>query len=562
MPHQNFLTFLIQEELLSESDADKVTEDHKAAGGKLSTFLVENNYLTEDQYLSSIAKYMGMPVFDLKDFKFSAELLQFLPEKIARQFGAILLYKEDGYIYVGVTDPSNLAAQDELRRVIGKPVKFAAVQAKNFTHVIDTIYRRTADIEGYADVLKTELSGDTLTGDDVHFEADSPVTKLLQSIFEDAIQVGASDIHIEPAETALRIRLRVDGVLQEQILNQKEVSNALIVRLKLMSGLDISEKRIPQDGRLRFHVNKVEYDARLSILPTQYGESAVMRILDKSGSLKSLDKLGMTQDQLKRFNQWLSVSNGIILVTGPTGSGKTTTLYSALKKLNTADVKILTAEDPIEYHLDRICQVQVNTKVGLTFSSVLRSALRQDPDLILVGEMRDQETATIAVRAALTGHLVLSTLHTNDAGSSPLRLVDMGIEGFLVTATIRGILAQRLVRQNCHVCIKPDELSEEAIIWLKESREMTDDDIEQLNPQIGHGCAHCHHTGYAGRAGIYELFEFSPAMSEALREADQEKYMDEVEKEMKGRSMVDHGLQLVKAGKTSIEEVIRVLGGY
>ena len=378
-------------------------------------------------------------------------------------------------------------------------------------------------------------------------------------MFQDAVQVRASDLHIEPGENVLRVRQRVDGVLQEQKIDGRRVAGALITRLKLMSGLDISEKRLPQDGRFSLKVKDKSIDVRLSTMPTQFGESVVLRLLDQSASLMTLDKLGMSASMLERFRNLISRSAGMVLVTGPTGSGKTTTLYSALNFLNTADTKIITAEDPVEYRLDRINQVQINQKIGLDFARVLRTTLRQDPDIILVGEMRDQETVDIGLRAAITGHLVFSTLHTMNAVATIHRLLDMGAAGYMIAAAVHGIVAQRLVRRVCDNCAQPTEPDPQQRAWLYSQVDSTQ--LAQMNFQMGVGCTYCNLTGYRGRAAIYELLELDRELSDAVRRGDALQFADIVRKRESFTSLADAALELVANGTTSIAEAIAITSG-
>ncbi len=384
--------------------------------------------------------------------------------------------------------------------------------------------------------------------------AEAPVVRLLQSIFEDAVQVRASDIHIEPDETVLRVRLRIDGELQEQVMKEKRIAPALVSRLKIMSGLDISEKRLPQDGRFNVRVTGKSIDVRLSTLPVPYGECVVMRLLDQSAGMLSMDRLGMPQSIRSRFENLVQRPYGMVLVTGPTGSGKTTTLYAALNLLNVPERKVITAEDPIEYRLSRINQVQINSKIGLTFASVLRTALRQDPDVILVGEMRDHETAEIGLRAAMTGHMVLSTLHTNDSVSTAMRLIDMGCDAFLVASSLRAVIAQRLVRRICEYCRQPYQLTPQEMGWLGNI------DGAALDAKFvkGIGCHHCNNTGYSGRVGVYELLEMDERLLYALRKGDAAEFAKAASQNPHFRSLVQCALDYARQGITSVQEVFKI----
>jgi MSHA biogenesis protein MshE len=427
---------------------------------------------------------------------------------------------------------------------------------------MDVIYRRTDEIASIAQEVREELhQGDidleALSADEQ--SPDAPVIRLIQSMFQDAVQVRASDLHIEPGENVLRVRQRVDGVLQEQKFDGRRVAGALVTRLKLMSGLDIAEKRLPQDGRFSLKVKDKILDVRISTMPTQHGESVVMRLLDQSGSLMSLDKLGMSPQMLSRFVDLISRSAGMVLVTGPTGSGKTTTLYSALNHLNQPDTKIITVEDPVEYRLDRVNQVQVNPKISLDFARVLRTTLRQDPDVILVGEMRDQETVDIGLRAAITGHLVFSTLHTMNAAATVHRLLDMGGAGYMIAAAVHGIVAQRLVRRVCDNCSQPTEPSPQQRAWLGALVDPAR--VAKMNFQMGTGCTYCNLTGYRGRAAIYELLEIDRPLADAIRRGDSMEFADLVRQREGFRSLADAALDLVADGITSVAEAMTVTSG-
>ncbi len=392
----------------------------------------------------------------------------------------------------------------------------------------------------------------------VEEEEASPVARLLQSILEDAVQIRASDVHIEPDEDVLRLRLRVDGVLQEQILNEHRIAPALVSRLKLMAGLDISEKRLPQDGRFDVKLKHKEVDVRLSTLPTTFGESVVMRLADHSSEGAQLSKIGMDTAMLKRFHYLITRPNGLILVTGPTGSGKTTTLYGALNELNTTDRKIITVEDPVEFQLERVNQVQVMPKIGLDFATVLRSSLRQDPDVLLVGEIRDSETAEIALRAAMTGHLVMSPLHTNDPVSSALRLIDIGVEGYMVAASVRAIIAQRLIRKLCERCATSHTLDETERVWLSVAAPDVDPAVASF--MHGAGCSHCNQTGYFGRLGVFELLEIRADLADALRYGNTSDFSRLARQQDGFRPLVASALDLAVAGETSLAEVINLSG--
>jgi MSHA biogenesis protein MshE len=449
---------LIQKEIINEVQLQSALNEQRASGRKLGQTLVDMGLVDEDQLLNILSEQLQIPFVRLHQFQFDPEAIKLLPEHSARRYRAIVLSNNQGGLSVGMSDPLDIFAYDELVKILNGPFEQAVVRESELLEMLDGVYSHKTNISEFAEQLEDQMSKDTYdlsslaigTSDD-----EAPVVRLLQSVFEEAVNARASDIHIEPDESVLRIRQRIDGVLHEQIINEKRISTAVVLRLKLMCGLNISEKRLPQDGRFSIRVKGRSIDVRLSTMPVQFGESVVMRLLDQTAGILDLNSTGMPAGMLENFRHLIHKPHGLVLVTGPTGSGKTTTLYGALNEINEAGVKIITAEDPVEYTLPRLTQVQVNPKIGLDFSTVLRSCLRQDPDIMLVGEMRDHETAEIGLRAALTGHLVLSTLHTNDAVSSAMRLIDMGIEPYLVASALMGILSQRLIRKVCDDCSEP-----------------------------------------------------------------------------------------------------------
>ena len=552
---------LIEHKIISQDQLISALADQKKSGRKLGRVLIENGYLSEDQLLDFLARQLNIPYIDLKRYHVRPEVVRLIPEVHARRFRVLGLEDARDGLLIGMTDPTDIFAYDELTRVLRRPIKLAVVREADLLKTIDIMYRRTAEISGLAQELEQEMSeNDVDLGALASAEGltDAPVVKLLQTLFEDAIQVNASDIHIEPDERELRIRFRLDGVLRVQTTAERRIATALVSRLKLMAGLDISEKRLPQDGRFNVRVRDKSIDVRLSTLPVQYGESAVMRLLNQSSGVLDLEQLGMPEAILTRFRTMIHSPHGMVLVTGPTGSGKTTSLYGALKELNKPAHKIITVEDPIEYRLPGINQVQVNAKIDLTFARVLRSVLRQDPDIILVGEMRDQETAEIGLRAAMTGHLVLSTLHTNDAISTVARLLDMGAAPFLIAASLRGILAQRLVRRVCDSCAEPDALEPvQAAIAQQELGAAFD------NAQFkrGRGCNYCNHSGYQGRIGVYELVEIDDSMAVSLHQGDPVAFGVAVRAQPGYQSLRQSALQLAARGQTTMEQVMRATFG-
>lgn len=547
---------LVQQRLISQEQLQQTLELQRQTGKKVGRLLIEMGAITEDLLANGLARQLRIPFVNLKTFPFRPEIVKLLPESAARRFRALVLEEKGDALLVALADPLDLFAYDELTRLLKRSVLIAAVPESQLALAFDRLYRRTEEITGLARALERDI-GDAVDFGELTVSVGAegaPVVRLLQSLFEDAVQVGASDVHIEPQENSLQIRVRVDGVLQVQTQADKRIGAALAQRLKLMAGLDISEKRLPQDGRFSVRVKTHTVDVRLSTLPTNYGESAVMRLLNQGSGMKRLDQIGMPTDMLKRFRDLLGRNSGLVLVTGPTGSGKTTTLYAALAEINADELKVITVEDPVEYRLPGLTQVQVNDKIDLTFARVLRATLRQDPDVILVGEMRDAETAEIGLRAAITGHLVLSTLHTRDAISTPFRLLDMGVPPFMVATSLQAVIAQRLVRLNCVECAAPHAPTPQEQSWLSAMV----DDLEPVLAKRGTGCSSCNGTGYSGRQGVYELLEMDAVLTQAASRTDPAAFMKLARERMKGRTMSYHVLQLVRQGRTSLAEGLRI----
>ena len=544
---------LVEHKVISESQLMQALAAQKNSGRKLGKVLIEEGFIDEDKMLDFLSRQLRIPFIDLKYYKYSADTVRLLPETHARRYRAITLDATGDDILVGMADPTDIFGYDEIANILKRPIRQALVRESDLLKTVDTVYRRTDDISAFAEELGEELSAndfDISQLGDTTDVADAPVVKLLQSLFEDAVQVGASDIHIEPDEQQLRIRQRIDGVLHETVMKESRIATALVSRLKLMASLNISERRLPQDGRFNIGVNGKSIDVRLSTMPIQNGESVVMRLLD-------LDLLGMPEDIRERFKKIITRPHGLVLVTGPTGSGKTTTLYSALNILNKPETKIITVEDPVEYRLPRINQVQVKPQIDLTFARVLRTALRQDPDIVLVGEMRDHETVEMGLRAAMTGHLVLSTLHTNDAISTALRLLDMGAEGYLVASALDAVLAQRLVRRICDSCVEDHKLSTNEWAW---ATQIIGDKTDKVQFRRGSGCPHCNNTGYHGRIGVYELLEINNSLADALRKNDAAAFNIAAEMQPSFRPLVMSVMDLAQQGISTISEAMRIAG--
>jgi MSHA biogenesis protein MshE len=551
---------LIEHKIISETQLEKALAEQKKTRRKLGKTLIDLGHIEEKQLLELLAEQLGILHSDLRHVDIDIDVLHRLPEIYARRFRAIALKEENGNIVIGMADPTDIYAYDEIQKILKQPLQIIAISEGDLLHNLDNGYRKTEEIDNLAEVLDEEMADhdfDLQALTQTTSTADAPVVKLLQAIFEDAVTIQASDIHIEPDHNVLRIRQRIDGVLQEQLVDETRIAAALTSRLKLMAGLNISEKRLPQDGRFNIKVKNKNIDVRLSTMPMVNGESIVMRLLDQSQGLLDFSNLGIPDEILLPLRQLIKKPHGLVLVTGPTGSGKTTTLYAALNEINSSSHKIITVEDPVEYQLPRINQVQVHEKIGLTFPAVLRTALRQDPDVILIGEMRDQQTVEIGLRAAMTGHLVFSTLHTNDAISTVSRLLDMGAEGFLVASSLQAVLAQRLVRRLCPDCRKPHELNDQDKLLLERI----------MGPQPSwpsfyqhSGCNQCNNTGYRGRIGIYELLLISPELTVCLQQNDSASFVKRANSKKDFKSLTINAIDLAKQGITTLDEVLRIAG--
>ncbi|MGD1335593.1 GspE/PulE family protein [Vibrio harveyi] len=546
---------LVEEGIVSEEQIQQALRAQHSTGQKLGDALIDLGFISEKQMLEFLSQQLGLPLIDLSRAPIDADAVQVLPEVHARRLRAMVVARNGDTLRVAMSDPADLFTQESLMNLLGEyDLEFIIAPERQLVESFDRYYRRTKEIASFAEQLQAEHQD--VEGFDYGIdEGDSEevtVVKLVNSMFEDAVQVGASDIHIEPDDKVLRLRQRVDGVLHETLLNEVNIASALVLRLKLMAHLDISEKRLPQDGRFNIKVRGQSIDIRMSTLPTQYGESVVMRLLNQSSGLRKLEDSGLPPELLARLRRQLSRPHGMILVTGPTGSGKTTTLYGALSELNEPGKKIITAEDPVEYRLPRITQVQINSKIDLTFSRVLRTFLRQDPDIILVGEMRDQETVEIGLRAALTGHLVLSTLHTNDAVDSALRMIDMGAPGYLVASAVRAVVAQRLVRRVCPDCKTTDVLDESRQQWL----------AGRFPNQVGTtfhkgaGCQNCNLTGYRGRIGVFEMLELENEMMDKLRANDAVGFAQAARRSENYKPLLASAMELALQGIVSLDEVM------
>lgn len=566
---------LVQSGIITNDELLQALDYSKENNVKIGKAVVSLNFATESDICEALGQQLGMPVFsDLSKLTIDSTTVSMLPENLARQKRALAISQSfnentgNNVVTVVIADPLDYPGRDEIQdKLEPNEVDFVIAPEMEIVHYLSQLYKNNDTIAKYANQLQTEVSQSAFELNSMEQLSvtdglsDVAVVNLLRSVFEDAVSSKASDIHIEPDVDLLRIRQRIDGNLAEQTLNNVDIAPAIALRLKLMAGLDISEKRLPQDGRFPISIGGKNFDVRLSTLPTQYGESIVMRLLNQSDGLLSLDSTGMPPELLVRFRAQLHRPHGMILVTGPTGSGKTTTLYGALNELNNPNVKIITVEDPVEYRLPRIQQVQVQTKVGLDFAKVLRSCLRQDPDVILVGEMRDLETAEIGLRGAMTGHLVLSTLHTNDAVSSALRFMDMGAAGYSVAGSLKAVLAQRLVRKVCPKCVKAYTPTQLEMNFIEDALGIPVETQKQHEFKMGNngrGCQFCNFSGYKGRVGVFEFLELSQKMMDALRREDHEAFSREALADEGYKPLSHMAYHYATKGITTLEEVIKV----
>jgi MSHA biogenesis protein MshE len=551
---------LVQQGLITALQLDEALVAQRSTGRKLGRVFIDNGWVNEVQIAQALARQLRAPYLDLAKRSVRPEVARLLPEVQARRLRAMVLDETPAGVRVGMADPTDLTAYDEISRIVRRDIELIVVAESQLLGAIDRSYRNTEAIAGLAQELTSELRnvedslGDLL-GLNTASAEDAPVVRLLYSVFEEALRVRASDIHIEPQQGSLRIRFRIDGVLHVQTEADAKIAAAVALRLKLMSGLDISERRLPQDGRFAVTLRNGAIDVRISTMPTQHGESIVMRLLNQNSGLLSIDHLNLPPRVAEALRRAIAKPNGMVLVTGPTGSGKTTTLYAALNALNNSERKIITVEDPVEYRLPGLNQVQVHDKIDLDFARVLRAALRQDPDVILVGEMRDQTTAEIGLRAALTGHLVLSTLHTNDALSTPARLIDMGVPRYMVAMSLQMVLAQRLVRVICPHCAEVHRPDAAAMAWLERQGGQA---IDRAVLRRGAGCNECNHTGFSGRTGVYEFLEMNREVVEAMNHPDPLHFTQAARRQMAGHQLGHDAARLVLAGRTTVAEAMRV----
>lgn len=548
--------YIKSKNMLTDDQLKSIDDEMQRDGQTFEDVVLKQKLLSKDDLMTIKAEMYGSKYVDISAIDIDPEIAQLIPASMAKRYMLLCINKKDKKLEVAMANPGDVFAVDDIRLRTGMQVTTVLSYPDDIEKALKAAYKG----EAWEDIVQQATGGIEISPEEaaeaIEEEAiiDAPVVRLVDNILSEAVNQGASDIHIEPFQKEVRVRYRVDGRLQEIMSPPKNIYNAVVSRIKIMSDLDIAERRIPQDGRIKMEAEGRQLDLRVSTLPTMNGESVVMRLLDSKSLRLNLSDLGFSEKLMNEFNSAITKPNGIVLVTGPTGSGKSTTLYAALSTLNSPNVKILTVEDPVEYYLRGINQVQCRPKAGLTFAAALRSFLRQDPDIILVGEIRDQETGQIAVEAALTGHLVLSTLHTNDAVGSITRLIEMGIEPFLISSSLNAVLAQRLVRTNCSSCTSPDILDDNIIsqilaIGVKK---------EDIKPMKGKGCKVCFNSGYKGRLGVYEIMTVDNEVTKLIaREARNHEILEYI-KTQGFQTLRENGLLAIANGRTTYEEVLRV----
>ncbi len=552
---------LVQEDLISREQLETALAEQKISGGRLSVYLSKLGYLEESEMCDILSKQYGVPSINLSEFEIDPEVIKIIPEDVVEKYRVIPISKADTSLIVAMADPSNILAMDDIKFLTGLNVEAVVATEESIKAAIEKYYN-TQDVD--LDDVLSDFEDEDLEiiqeDEDVNVRElekateEAPVVKLVNLILSDAIKKGASDIHLEPYEKSFRVRFRIDGVLHKVMDPPKKLQNAIISRIKIMAELDIAERRLPQDGRIKLKTPRgKEMDFRVSSLPTIYGEKIVLRLLDKENLQLDMTKLGFEDKALKDFKDAIHKPYGMVLVTGPTGSGKTTTLYSALSELNQITDNISTAEDPVEFTLKGINQVQMHEAIGLNFATALRSFLRQDPDIIMVGEIRDFETAEIAVKAALTGHLVLSTLHTNDAPSSVNRLLNMGIEPFLVTSSVNLILAQRLSRKICTGCKEPVSVSPQVLTEIG----FPPEEAAEVTCYKGAGCMKCSKTGYKGRIAVYEVMPLGDELKEFILNGASAAELKREAMRLGMKTLRQSALTKLKEGIITVEEVVR-----
>lgn len=558
----DFTEILIRQGVISPNQLAEAQQMARGSGVKVGDALVRLGYATSEEVMRALAQEHGYDYVDLSEVVIPPSVVELVPESVARENAILPMNEEDGALKVIISDPMDFETLDKLRFILNRKVEIALAPRESIVDAINRHYGLTegesADsmLQEFTDTAIdfTETEETAATSDEAVDETSAPIVRLVHLIITEAVQLRASDIHIEPFENRVRVRYRIDGVLQERDSPPKRLLGAILSRLKILAKIDIAERRRTQDGRIKVTVGEKELDLRVSVLPTSHGQSVVMRLLDKDSIRVGVRQLGLAEDDFRSLNSLIKRPNGIILVTGPTGSGKTTTLYAALNELNRPDRKIITAEDPVEYYLPGINQVEVKHSIGLDFARIIRAMLRQAPNVILVGEMRDSETAEMGIQASLTGHLVFSTLHTNDAPGAVTRMVDMGVPAYLVASSVIAILAQRLVRVVCPKCKHPFTPSEAAL----ETAGITPEMAANATFMKGKGCSYCSKTGYRGRLGVFELMLMTPRIRELSFQGASTQEIRKAAVAQGMHTLYQDGIRKVLKGITTLEEVFRV----
>lgn len=543
--------------LLTNEQLEEAQRIQKKSGGKIGEILVREGFVKQDDIIQVLEFQLGIPHVKLEKFNVDRSACLLIPESLAKRHSVIPIAQKNGVLTIAMSDPLNVIAMDDVKLFSGLEVQPVIATLDDITRAIDKYYSTQKAKDAVEEFRKEHTPVAKVNVKDLNDQIDdnvsnSPIVKLTNSIIEQAVRERASDIHIEPAEDYIRVRYRRDGQLYEAMRPEIGILSALATRIKIISGLSITERRLPQDGRITLQVDDREVDLRVAIAPTIFGEKIVIRIADKNAFILSKDKLGMTEEDANRFSKMLMNPHGIILVTGPTGSGKTTTLYSAINEINKPNLNIVTIEDPVECTIEGVNHIQANYKTGLTFAVGLRSILRLDPDVIMIGEIRDSETAEIAVRAAITGHLVLSTLHTNDAPSTIIRLVDMGIQPYLVASSVVGIISQRLIKSICPNCKIEHKANKNELEILGF------DEGEDVSVYSGRGCAMCNGTGYRGRLGVYEIMTVTTKLKELISRKCSETELKQLAVQNGMKTLKDNARKFVLEGRTTIDEMIRI----
>ena len=553
----DFTEILVRRQVLSPDQLEEAKGLERQAGMKLGDAIVKLGYATDEQVMSAVAEFHGLQFVDLTEVTIPPAVIELVPESVARENLVLPMSQDNGALKVIMSDPSDFDKMQKLQFILNKDIQPVLAPRGQIVEAINRHYGQSETesvdsmLSEFTDTAIDFTETESTSGTSFE-ESDAPVVKLVNLIIQEAVSLRASDIHIEPFADRVRVRYRIDGVLVERDSPPRRLLAPMLSRLKIMASIDIAEKRRPQDGRIKMNLHGKHYDLRLSMLPTVHGQSAVMRILDRSNIQVSIKDLGFGDEDYKRFQSIIKRPNGILLVTGPTGSGKTTTLYAALNELNRPDRKIITAEDPVEYYLPGVNQVEVKHQIGLDFARIIRAMLRQAPNIILVGEIRDHETAEIAIQASLTGHLVFSTLHTNDAPSAITRMVDIGVQPFLVASSVIAIMAQRLVRVVCPKCKEPDEPSAHEI----KAAGLTADRLATATFMRGRGCTHCNHTGYRSRLGIFEMMKMNSSIREMTFKREPTQTIRRQARLLGMRTLLEDGIQKSLKGITTLEEVL------